>query len=376
MPKKKLDELIRWKCTPQPFCMDLIPVTVWQHHIWPFFPSAAALWTLCTVNTYMLGWAYRALRGCLRFEPWDALYIYWHSRRLWLSLGLHMAVNRVPGHWASAPRMLSPLRDIDWKTRLVFSHYIHPMRARGRQISRCLQLLITEGTRVLHTLEMPHCKDLLPWVRQCNADLSALWHQGSLPHTVALFELDIKAMFPSLDRQDVWDSICEIAHLVSRAPGPTGRPRRGTLRFAINGIDRKLDRIGSGSPDLFHNIPVDDVLRYVYFDIFYNDAFVFTNQVLRQKRGLAIGGPCSSQLASGKCMLSEHRFYPVYPPFAPVGAPATHPCLLPTKPGRFRDNINGLMFTHTPRDLLQTSFEALYNLDLQWEGGGDQWITL
>ena len=153
VPKNKLDELLRWKCTPQPFCMDLIPVTVWQHHIWPFFPSAAALWTLCTVNTYMLRWAYRALHGCLRFEPWDALY--WHSRRLWLSLGLHRAVNRVPGHWASAPRMLSPLRDIDWKTRLVFSHYTHRMRARGRQISRCLQLLVTEGTRVLHTLEMP-----------------------------------------------------------------------------------------------------------------------------------------------------------------------------------------------------------------------------
>ena len=66
----------------------------------------------------------------------------------------------------------------------------------------------------------------------------------------------------------------------------------------------------------------------------------------------------------------------IYPPFAPVGAPATHPCLLPTKPGTFRDNINGIMFTHTPRDLLHSSFEALYNLDLQWEGRGDQWITL
>ena len=70
--------------------------------------------------------------------------------------------------------------------------------------------------------------------------------------------------------------------------------------------------------------------------------------MLRQKRGLAIGGPCSSQLASGKCMT----------------------------PGRFRDNTNLVMFTHTPRELLQASFEASYNLDMQWEGGGDQWITL
>ena len=114
---------------------------------------------------------------------------------------------------------------------------------------------------VLNTLEMPHCKDLLPWVRKCTVDLSALWHQGSLPYAVALFELDIKAMFPSLGRQDVWDSINEIARLASRAPGATGRPRRGTLHFAVNRIDRRLDHIGSGSPDLFHNIPIDDILR-------------------------------------------------------------------------------------------------------------------
>ena len=37
VPKNKLDELLRWKCTPQPFYMDLTPVEVWQHHIWPFF---------------------------------------------------------------------------------------------------------------------------------------------------------------------------------------------------------------------------------------------------------------------------------------------------------------------------------------------------
>ena len=116
----------------------------------------------------------------------------------------------------------------------------------------------------------------------------------------------------------------------------------------------------------------------MYFNILYNHAFVFANHVLRHKRGLAIGGPCSLQLASRKCMLSEHRFYPVYAPFAPMGALAIHPstCLLPTKPGRFRDNINGIMFSPPFRDLLQASFDAVHNLDLQWEGGGDQWITL
>ena len=142
------------------------------------------------------------------------------------------------------------------------------------------------------------------------------------------------------------------------------------LRFAVNRIDRKLDRIGSGSPELYHNMDIDQVLRYVYFDIFCNDACVFSNWVLRQKRGLAIGGPCSSQLASAKCMLSEHLHFPLYMPFAPTAPENTHPCHLPTTPGRFRDNINGVMFADTPRELLQTTFEGIYNLDLQGEGGG------
>ena len=90
-----------------------------------------------------------------------------------------------------------------------------------------------------------------------NPDLSVLWHQGSLPYAVGLFELDIKAMLPSLDMQDVWVSINEIACVVSRAPGPTGKPRRGTLRFALNRIDSQLDRMGSGSPNPFHNVTID-----------------------------------------------------------------------------------------------------------------------
>ena len=234
----------------------------------------------------------------------------------------------------------------------------------------CLQMLIIEGASVLHTLEMPHCKDLLPTVRLWNHQLKEQRVQGNLTLPVALFELDIKAVFPSLDRNDVWTSISTIADLVAQAPGPRGRPGQGLLRFAVNRINRKLDRIGSGSPESFHNIDIHQVLRYVYFDILCLDAFGFSNWVLRQRRGLAIGGPCSSHLASAKCNLSEHVHFPPYLPFAPVGPNTTHPCHLPATLGRFRDNINGVMVVDTPVDLLQNPFEDIYNLDLQWDGGG------
>ena len=75
-------------------------------------------------------------------------------------------------------------------------------------------------------------------------------------------------------------------------------------------------------------------------------------------------------------MSSEHRFYPSYPPFALYGQPPMHPCHLPVPPRRFKDNINGIKYAQMPLDLLQQPFESVYNVDLQQEGSGQQWITL
>ena len=62
---------------------------------------------------------------------------------------------------------------------------------------------------------MPHYKDLLPTICLRNHQLSEQWQQGNLTRPVALFELDINATFPSLDRTDAWTSISTIAELVA-----------------------------------------------------------------------------------------------------------------------------------------------------------------
>ena len=41
-----------------------------------------------------------------------------------------------------------------------------------------------------------------------------------------------------------------------------------------------------------------DFSNYLKFDLFFNDIFVLGGQVMRQKRGVAIGGMCSAQCAS------------------------------------------------------------------------------
>ena len=71
-----------------------------------------------------------------------------------------------------------------------------------------------------------------------------------------------------------------------------------------------------------------------------------------------------------KCMSSEHNFYPSRPPSALCEQPPLNPSHLPVAPKRFRDNINGIKYVHTPIAFLRRTFEALYNLNLQQEGYG------
>ena len=65
---------------------------------------------------------------------------------------------------------------------------------------------------------MLHCKDILPWVGYWNSRIQERCATGEPkdPH-VELFELDIKAMFPSLSRDGVWEAIQELHTAVLEA---------------------------------------------------------------------------------------------------------------------------------------------------------------
>ena len=102
---------------------------------------------------------------------------------------------------------------------------------------------VGDANRCMRTAEMMHCEDLLPLVRQWNSALHDLWVQANLPDKVTFWELDVVAMFPNLSKDRVWVAIQEMLTMVRRSLS-----MRGHLRFAINKIDRKLDRMGGGAP--------------------------------------------------------------------------------------------------------------------------------
>ena len=59
--------------------------------------------------------------------------------------------------------------------------------------------------------------------------------------------------------------------------------------------NKKMDKIGIGYSEDYTNITWDDIQTYIRYDVFDNDFFVVGNRLLRQKKGIAIGGIISAQ---------------------------------------------------------------------------------
>ena len=125
------------------------------------------------------------------------------------------------------------------------------------------------------------------------------------------------------------------------------------MLFAINRVDRKLDRVGTGYERYFTNITFSDVARFCKFDICHNNIFTMGSTVLRQVRGIAIGGTGSAQLANISLFVAEHHHYPWITPTA-LDPSGVHVGDLP----------------------VQENFEAMFNIRLQEEGEGTTLTTL
>ena len=158
---------------------------------------------------------------------------------------------------------------------------------------------------------MAHTKDLLGAVRYWNQCLQKYSGDECPPGGVDLWELDVKEMFPSLCRETVVEAVQYLHANIWGHMKSTTKARGKEMVFFINKLDRKLDRVGGGGDtEWFHRIPFSEVLKFVRFDTHCNDIFVVGGTVMRQVRGLAIGGTCSAPLANAYCV-STHMYSPL-----------------------------------------------------------------
>ena len=149
------------------------------------------------------------------------------------------------------------------------------------------------------------------------------------------------------------------------------------MTFWLNKIDKKLDRVGGGGDTTWYEkISWTQVMQFMHFDIMQNDTFVIGASIMRQKRGIAIGGTTSAPAACAYCCAREHLFLRQVQPWSRVPHLNLHPCHLPARPARFRDNIVGIKYVDQPLKVIQASLENVYDLKLQVEGEGDRWTSL
>ena len=163
------------------------------------------------------------------------------------------------------------------------------------------------------------------------------------------------------------DCLCQNTCLRKR----TGQHRGKEAIFWIGKFDRKLDKIGGGRYcEWVHKINFGQVLQFPTFDLLHNNIFMLSSTVMRQRRGIAMGGTTSAQVASVYCATREHHFYSHVQPWAPNAILGRHHLFLPAQPIRFRDNIEGIKLCSKSLDTIKKSMENMYNLRLQQEGSG------
>ena len=181
--------------------------------------------------------------------------------------------------------------------------------------------------------------------------------------------LDIKDFFPSLNWSATLKAADTLHTLLVQKLNKRVHKDEG-MWFALHKEHKKLDRVGTGSRDQFHNVPYAALREFLECELHHNALFCAGNTVLEQIRGVAIGGTCSAQLSS-IFTIQEHRFYS-----KPWNTQKTlirqhfpvH--MVPTRPFRFRDNLVGQGFALQHLSAVQSFFEKLYTLKLQEEGVG------
>ena len=95
-----------------------------------------------------------------------------------------------------------------------------------------------------------------------------------------------------LPRHGVLKALQSVHDLVSEARGK--RKVANELRFAICRDNKKLDHMGVGYAENFDTFTFSEVLAFAKYEVQKNDLFVVGDRVLRQIRGVAIGGTLSA----------------------------------------------------------------------------------
>jgi hypothetical protein len=291
------------------------------------------------------------------------------------------------------------------KTRVLFSFFSDPCKEYSRRVGRCLSLLIKVGRSYMQTLEMTNMVEVKDWVDGVNAHLAEREKTTPLgkggEKKLHIWELDVKEMFPRLKRGNpkvktyeqikdgteggVWEAVLKMVAVVQQEKGV--RKGKGGPWFAIHKTNNKLDEMRRAYHEDFENFSWEEIRPFIHWEIFNHDIFTVGSRIMRQTRGMPIGGVMSAQLASIFCMVREHEYFTGFPLFAhnpynntqwdpkPEALKCAH-LGVGIRPYRFRDNVVGMRVGTGGLARIGRWATKVLGLELQVEGMGKEWVSL
>jgi hypothetical protein len=226
------------------------------------------------------------------------------------------------------------------------SYFHHFARTTGKNIARCLSLIIKHLQHIWFTFELTNTFGLKSRILQLKE--TPIWRSAILNNSIHFTKFDIKNQFTNLNKNQVLNAV--------KAALNTLHHFYTTLCFGIRNrqSDKHLDHIGHPFKFQETGFTPENILQYCEFEL--NSAFLEINQeCYEQEHGLPMGGFLSAPLACIYTMYMEHTFHRLFYKFQIF---------------RYRDDILAISpttLTASKQNLLHSKLNLIYGPDLTVE---------
>ena len=190
-----------------------------------------------------------------------------------------------------------PIADV--ATREIFSNGAHPWKRHSRIVSRAASVACRLFQSSFFSLQILTQQQLVTqFLRPAQQYFSAL------NVDVAGFELDLKRMFPSLDRSMLRPAYTNLFDRCTKMYCYR-RTEKDIYISVAHGSDSQLDCIGKKSPKYYSVFSSRELVDRITLDAYLNDLFQIGSDIFEQYTGVAIGAQMASQNANVILMHAE-----------------------------------------------------------------------
>ena len=269
-------------------------------------------------------------------------------RQMALKSLLHDHFDVIPSLYLILKNKVFPIVNDVIKTRPITSHFHHPFRRMAKYYTRGLAVLLKAAVKFLGPSVTVMCPNMMDSVKFWNLAINR-FTSADIPF-LRLFEYDLDSMYYYIPQQECVDAVRSFLQMFKHVF------RR--KQVAICRENRALDRIGSGSAEIFTNIPLTRLLQFCEYEVLGNSIARIGFIVYRQRCGIPMGGFPSAHLANIYLLMKEiqgsalhvsrHFFY-----------------------FRYLDNLPGIMDLRvTTLQQIRQCFLDLYQIPLKLEQEG------